>query len=201
MSKVVFQTSPSWETLGTVPTSLPQQAPDTTVQAYNPFGFEITLDFPFGFNSSSVFFPSPAAAPSPDDVVPESIYHNPGAPSSPVWANGSSTQFTTQFNERDGDGPNESDEARLQKCSVEGCDKRYKRAEHKVRHEKGHNEEATYGCHPNCKRKYVVRKSRIDNLRQHAKKHIKGTLMANKIEGIEQWVEEMYPKGNRGGRR
>ncbi|KLU81714.1 hypothetical protein MAPG_00798 [Magnaporthiopsis poae ATCC 64411] len=76
-------------------------------------------------------------------------------------------------------------------CSHVGCNKRYKRPEHKVRHEMSHSKEPRYFyCHPDCSRKHQTR-DRFDNFYSHFKKHTDEN-NPNYIPGAALWWEQHY---------
>ncbi|CAD6588741.1 MAG: hypothetical protein CYPHOPRED_004511, partial [Cyphobasidiales sp. Tagirdzhanova-0007] len=57
---------------------------------------------------------------------------------------------------------------KLHPCDFEGCDRKFKRLEHKRRHERSHTQEKPYGCDvAGCGRYF----SRSDNLTQHKRTH------------------------------
>ncbi|KAL8397383.1 hypothetical protein RB594_004198 [Gaeumannomyces avenae] len=75
-------------------------------------------------------------------------------------------------------------------CEHEGCNKRYKRPEHKVRHELSHKQGRYFHCHPDCPRKHQTR-DRFDNFYSHFKKHTDQN-NPNYIPGAEEWWEQHY---------
>ncbi|KAL8365615.1 hypothetical protein RB595_004436 [Gaeumannomyces hyphopodioides] len=76
-------------------------------------------------------------------------------------------------------------------CTHVGCSKRYKRPEHRVRHEMSHSKDGRFfHCHPDCSRKHQTR-DRFDNFYSHFKKHTDQN-NPNYIPGAEEWWEQHY---------